>query len=99
MVMVQSVPVSPIAMVSPVDSDVLLRSRPQGLPWWRSGWESTCQCRGHGFEPWSGRIPHAPEQLGPCATATEPELQSPQATTTEARAPRAHAPQQEEPTQ
>ena len=36
-----------------------------GLPWWRSGWESACQCRGRGFEPWSGRIPHAAEQLGP----------------------------------
>ena len=35
------------------------------LPWWRSGWESACQCRGHGFEYWSGRIPHAAEQLGP----------------------------------
>ena len=22
-----------------------------GLPWWCSGWESACQCRGHGFEP------------------------------------------------
>ena len=43
-----------------------------GLPWWRSGWESACQCRGHGFEPWSGRIPHAAEQLGPWATITEP---------------------------
>ena len=43
-----------------------------GLPWWRSGWESACQCRGHGFEPWSGKIPHAAEQLGPWATATEP---------------------------
>ena len=43
-----------------------------GLPWWRSGWESACQCRGHGFEPWSGRIPHAAEQLGPWATVTEP---------------------------
>ena len=21
--------------------------------------------RGHGFEPWSGKIPHAVEQLGP----------------------------------
>ena len=21
--------------------------------------------RGHGFEPWSGKIPHATEQLGP----------------------------------
>ena len=43
-----------------------------GLPWWRSGWESACRCRGHGFEPWSGKIPHAAEQLGPWATTTEP---------------------------
>ena len=43
-----------------------------GLPWWRSGWESACQCRGYGFEPWSGKIPHAAEQLGPWATTTEP---------------------------
>ena len=42
-----------------------------GLPWWRSGWESACQCRGHGFEPWSGKIPHAAEQLGPWATIAE----------------------------
>ena len=27
--------------------------------------ESACQCRGHGFEPWSGKIPHAAEQLSP----------------------------------
>ena len=25
-----------------------------------------------GFEPWSGKIPHAVEQLGPSATTTEP---------------------------
>ena len=43
-----------------------------GLPWWRSGWGSACQCRGHGFETWSGKIPHATEQLGPWATTTEP---------------------------
>ena len=43
-----------------------------GLPWWRSGWESACQRREHGFEPWSGKIPHAAEQLGPWATITEP---------------------------
>ena len=43
-----------------------------GLPWWRSGWESACQCRGHRFEPWSGKIPHAAEQLSPWATTTEP---------------------------
>ena len=29
---------------------------------------------GHGFEPWSGKIPRAAEQLSPCATTTEPVL-------------------------
>ena len=29
------------------------------------------QCKGHGFEPWSGKILHAKEQLSPCATTTE----------------------------
>ena len=48
-----------------------------GLPWWRSGWETACQCRGHGFELWSGKIPHAAEQLGPWATTTEPECLEP----------------------
>ena len=42
-----------------------IKSLSWGLPWWRSGWESACQCRGPGFEPWSGKIPHAAEQLGP----------------------------------
>ena len=28
-----------------------------GFPWWLSGEESTCQCRRHGFDPWSGKIP------------------------------------------
>ena len=41
--------------------------------------------RGHRFEPWSGKIPHAMEQL------------SLPAATTEAHAPRARAPQQEKP--
>ena len=31
----------------------------QEPPWWPSGEQSTCQCRGHGFDPWSRRIPHA----------------------------------------
>ena len=50
----------------------LIKNTCGGLPWWRSGWESACQCRGHGFEPWCGKIPHAAEQLGPWATTTEP---------------------------
>ena len=36
--------------------------------------ESTCHCRGHGFSPWSEKIPHATCQLSPCATPTEPVL-------------------------
>ena len=43
-----------------------------GLPWWCSGWESAYQCRGHGFEPWFGKTPHAAEQLSLCVTTTEP---------------------------
>ena len=59
-------------------------SKKAGLPWWRSGWESACQCRGHGFEPWSGKIPHAMEQLGPWATTTEPVRLEPVLPTREA---------------
>ena len=32
-------------------------------PWWLNGKESACQCRGHSFSPWSGKIPHAKGQL------------------------------------
>ena len=34
----------------------------------------SAQCRRHGFNSWSGKIPHAAEQLSPCATITEPVL-------------------------
>ena len=30
--------------------------------------------QGTRFNPWSGKIPHAVEQLSPCATTTEPAL-------------------------
>ena len=36
-----------------------------GYSWWLSGKESTCQCRRHGFYPWSEKIPHAVEQAKP----------------------------------
>ena len=49
-----------------------------GLPWWRSGWDSACQCRGHGFVPRSGKIPHAAEQLGLWATTAEPARLEPE---------------------
>ena len=54
--------------------DFHVKNKGIGLPWWRSGSESACQGRGHGFEPWSGKIPHAAEQLSPWATTTEPAL-------------------------
>ena len=38
-------------------------------------WLRVClPCRGHEVKPWSGKIPHAAEQLSPCATTTEPAL-------------------------
>ena len=45
-----------------------------GLPWWLSGNESACQYKRCGFNPRSGKIPHAKEQLSPCATNIEPVL-------------------------
>ena len=54
--------------------DSMIKREGQGLPWWCGGKESSCQCRGHGFEPCSGNIPHAAEQLSSCTTTTEPEL-------------------------
>ena len=37
---------------APDTSDTFLKMY-RGLPWWFSGKESTCQCRGHRFNPWS----------------------------------------------
>ena len=51
--------------------------------WWLSGKESTCQCRGHGFDPWSRKTPHAMEQLSPITTTFEPVPQSSGAATPE----------------
>ena len=52
-----------------------LEGCPMGLPWWLSGKESFCQCRRHWFEPWSGKIPHAAEQLSPCTITLKSGLQ------------------------
>ena len=53
---------------------------------WPSRYKSTCQCRGHGLDPWSGKIPHAMGQLSQCAAITEPVLQSLCSATREATA-------------
>ena len=36
--------------------------------------ESACQGSSHGFDSWSGKMPHATEQLSPGATTTESVL-------------------------
>ena len=49
---------------------------------------SASQCRGYGFDPWFGKIPHTEGQLSPCATTTEPvALQLMQLVVTEACMP------------
>ena len=68
---------------------------PHGLPWWFSGKEPACQCRRHGFNPWSGKIPLTSEQL--CATATGPSLQSLATAMTMSHSP--FTPQQKKPPQ
>ena len=66
---------------------IRLQESDTGLPWWPSGKEPTCQCRRHGFDPWSGTVPHAAEQLSQCTIATQ------------VHAPGTCAPQQEKPPQ
>ena len=63
--------------------------------------KTDCQCRRHRLDSQSGKIPHAVEQLRPCATNTEPVLQSPGAASTQRMScsywspqPRAPAPPQ-----
>ena len=43
-----------------------------GLPWWLSDQESGWQCRRHGFDLWSWKIPDATEQPIKCVTTIEP---------------------------
>ena len=58
-----------------------------GFPWCFCDKESACQCRSHGFNLCSKKIPDDFKQWSPWATATEPVLQSLGAPTTEACAP------------
>ena len=51
--------------------------------WWCSGQECSCQCRGHRFDPWSGKTPqpsgqaHAQQRL--CLGAASPAACAPRA--------------------
>ena len=52
--------------------NVFFRNQQSGLCRWFNGKESALRCKGHQFHPWSRKIPHAEEQLSPCATTAEP---------------------------
>ena len=65
----------------------------QGLPWWLSGKEFTCQCKRYRFHPWAGKIPHATEQPSLCATTVSPVLE-PGSQNYRALRPKARAPQE-----
>ena len=49
-----------------------VKTMKSGLPQWLSGKESPWQCRRHGFDPWSRKIPQAAGQLSLYTTAIEP---------------------------
>ena len=63
-----------------------------GIPWWLSGKESACQCRRHGFHPWSRKMPQnieacEPQLLSLCSRAWESQALSPCAAVAEAWVP------------
>ena len=53
---------------------ILVKNLETGTSLVAQWFKSACQCRGHRFDPWSRKIPHAAEQLSPCAGTTEPVL-------------------------
>ena len=55
--------------------------------------------QGTWVQAWSRKIPHAVEQLSPCATTTEPVRLEPLSHNYWAHVPRARAPQQKKPPQ
>ena len=67
------------------DKRLLQKSMFAGLPWWFTGLESTCQCKGHRFEPLSRRIYHILQSNhAQVLQLLKPVLWRLQATTTEA---------------
>ena len=47
----------PHTYVSPTLRGYSINYSSTSLPMWHSGKESACQCKGHGFNPWVGKIP------------------------------------------
>ena len=63
------------------------REGARGLPWWRTVNNPPANAADTGFHPWSRKIPHALEPLGPGTTAAEPVRQSLPAIATTALVP------------
>ena len=53
------------------------RRKKRGLPRRLCGKESAWKCRRHGFDPWSGRTPHATEHLSLCTQLPRSRAQEP----------------------
>ena len=68
-----------------------------GLPWWLSSKELACQCRRHGFDPWSGKILCAVGKLSPRATNYSLCSRAQELQLLKSAHRRACAPQQEKP--
>ena len=62
---------------------LVLKNKSQGFSGCSVVKESACQCRRHRFNPWSGRIPYAKEQVSPRATTIGPVLWGPGTAATE----------------
>ena len=60
--------------------------------------KSTCHCRRPSFDPWSGKISPAMEQLSQCVTTIEPLLESPGAAAAEPMCGNYRSPHAPEPT-
>ena len=52
-------------------NNMLLECKKDSLDFLDGPAVETCQCRGHGFDPLSRRIPHAAEQLSQCTMPPE----------------------------
>ena len=51
-----------------------IRSTPLGLVWWSRVKRLPANARGHGFGPWSWKVPHATEHVSVSAKTTNSGL-------------------------